>query len=92
MCCAQYTSPPINATIILEVSKGGDVYVGVYVVAGGVTVVGLVTVYACVRTHYAGQPVAGGAHGAGVVVAGAASIHPLRRAESLLPMASSTSR
>ena len=85
-------SPPINTTIILEVSKDGDVHVGVYVVAGGVSVVGLITVYAFVRTYYSGQPVADGAHGAGVVVAAAANIHPLRRAESLLPMASSTSR
>ena len=66
-------SPPITATITLEISKDGGVHVGVYVVAGGVTVVGLVTVYVCVRTHYAGQSVADGTHGAGVVMASSTS-------------------
>ena len=66
-------SSPINATIILEVSENGDVHVGVCVVAGGVSVVGLITVYTCVRTHYIGQSVADGAHGAGVVMASSTS-------------------
>ena len=85
-------SPPLNATITLEISKDGGVHVGVYVVAGGVTVVGLVTDYVCARTHHADQSVTGGAHGAQVMVAAATSVHSLRRAESLLPLASSTSR
>ena len=83
-------SPHLNATITVKISENGDLHVGVYVVAGGVGVVGLVTACVCVRIHFAGQSAADGVQGDGIVVAAAG--HPLRRAGSLIPMAGSTSR
>ena len=83
-------SSRLNATITVGISEDGDLYVGVYVVAGGVGVVGLVMACVGVRIHCAGQSAADGLQGNRVVVA--AGGFPLHRADSIIHLAGFTSR
>ena len=82
-------SPKLNATIIIGITEDGDLYLGVYVVAGGIGAVGLVAAYACVRIRCAGQHADDGVGNRVVVAAGG---FPLRRADSIIHLAGSTSR
>ena len=81
-------SPTLNATITIGVKEDGALYLGIYVVVGGMGAGGLVVVVACVRVGCAGRQGDDGAKSSVVVTAGG---FPLRHAESILNLAGSAS-
>ena len=81
-------NPTLNTTITIGVKEDGALYLGIYVVVGGIGAGGLVVVVACVRVGCAGRQGNDGAESSVVVTAGG---FPLRHAESILNLAGSAS-
>ena len=77
-------NPTLDTTITIGVKEDGALYLGIYVVVGGIGAGGLVVVYACVRVGCAGR------HGESSVVVTTGGF-PLRHAESILNLAGSAS-
>ena len=80
-------NPTLNTTITIGVKEDWALYLGIYVVVGGIGAGGLVVVVACVRVGCAGRQ-GDGAESSVVVTAGG---FPLRHAESILNLAGSAS-
>ena len=81
-------NPTLNTTITIGVKEDGALYLGIYVVVGGIGAGGLIAVYACVRVGCTGRH---GDDGAGSNIVVAARGFPLRHAESILNLAGSAS-
>ena len=81
-------NPTLNATITIGVTEDGALYLGIYVVVGGIGAGGVVAVYACMRVGCAGRHGDDGAESSVVMTAGG---FPLRHAESILNLAGSAS-